>query len=113
MPFKSNEAAIKLGCGIVVLVLNARKRLGATRSIPRSDKRRQNPYIRVASADGGFKTLAPAASDHGPELHAGDLVMCVPESFSEEIGRQHKQMRTGWQGMIQARINLTVSVDKG
>lgn len=124
MKFKSNEAALEYCCrfmdtrlkkdaSIAALVLDAKEHLGANQSIPYTKDGLQQAYIRVASDDGGFQTVAAARSSDGPRLKVGDLVMWIPMKYSEEIGRKYKESRIGWVGQIAARIRPTVSIEKG
>lgn len=122
--FKDNNAAFELCCdymvteikkgnGIAAIVLDAKEHLGAKQSVPINKDGYQQAYIKVASDDCGFKTVADAISKNGPKLNAGDLVMWVPVKFVSEISSKFKDPRIAWGGYIAARLKPTFSASKG
>jgi hypothetical protein len=64
----------------------------------------QFAMLRVASPDGGFLVFASTPSRAGDELRPDDLVFWVPSTYSDEAGSKMDDPRSGWIGLIRAKI---------
>jgi len=99
---RHGNSEIREKYGLVALV-----ETGADSSITEEDRSRdgsiQTVSLRVVSADGGFEVIAQPMCD-GPLLHAGDCVLWVPYQYDEQRSLQSGDPRSGWVGVIVAKI---------
>jgi hypothetical protein len=65
--------------------------------------------LRVASKDGGFLAFATTPSAKGETLQPGDVVLWVPYEYNKEIGDQMSDKRSGWIGLIRAKIKPEIN----
>lgn len=108
---KYGQTKIKKGFGIVGIVLDARE-YGSPFSVKIEKDGTQFAMIRVASDDGGFLVFAMTPRK-GDLLSVGDLIFWVPSIFSDETGSALQDSRSGWVGMIRAKIAPELSVNPG
>jgi hypothetical protein len=64
----------------------------------------------VISEDGGFRVFASTPSNKGARLVPGDVVIWVPAIYSDEVGAGMSDRRTGWIGMIRAKVAPEISL---
>ena len=114
LPFKDNEAFFHYQCqfgqtelmpkrGVVAIVLDARLEFEAEESVKVRADGTQVAVIRVASIDGGFKTMADTAGP-GRQLKVGDVVIWVPLLRNEEFPMVALDERAAWMGLIAAVV---------
>jgi hypothetical protein len=82
------------------IVMDASKLLGIREAVTVGADGYQIALIRVASTDGGFLVLASTASQHGPKLQPGKLVVWRAEKHSSKIAQNSSDKRFGWVGLI-------------
>lgn len=109
---KFGETTIKQNMGIVSIVIDAPKEFGVLSSVKINPDGSQLALINVASEDGGFIVPANTPSKTGDRLVAGDLVIWVPMVFNNEIGIKMGDSRSGWVGMIRAKIAPELDMSK-
>jgi hypothetical protein len=113
--FKSAEAFLEyqcefghteIECGVAVaaIVVDARKQLGTPTAVSIGKDGVQLCALKVASNDGGFLALAYTPSEKGDKLQPNDLVLWVPSEYLKEMGNRMSDQRSGWAGLIRAKI---------
>ena len=113
--YKSGAAFFKSQCdfghtklenntAVVALVVE----LGTHPPIRRQDGS-QLAALRVASEDGGFIVFATTPSAKGEKLQPGDVVLWVPYEYSKEAGDQMSDKRSGWVGLIRAKLRPEIN----
>ena len=112
------EYQCRFGCtsvvpntGMIALVVDARKELGAEDPVTYNPKKGQLAVLRVISDDGGFRVFASTPSAKGDRLTPGDIVIWVPTVYSKEVGAGMEDRRTGWIGMIRAKVAPEIRLD--
>jgi hypothetical protein len=100
---KENHAA-------VALVLDAQKEYGADSPISIGKNGCQLAALRVAARDGGFVVFAETPSSVGEGLQPGDAVLWVPRVYSAEVGSHMQDRRSGWIGLIRAKVNPVIDL---
>ena len=121
--FKSGEAFVDYHCKYMVtdlevgmplaaVVLDARKRFGTKDEVKVDDEGIQTVAIRVASNDGGFIALASTASGDGDKLKVGDAVAWVPGKHLPDLGAAAGDSRTGWVGLVVAKVAPEIDMAK-
>jgi len=98
------HTSIEKGVALVALVIDAQKELGTPTPISIGKDGTQFAALKVASSDGGFLTFAETPSDKGDPLQPDDLVLWVPSLYNDEVGRNMSDRRSGWIGLILAKI---------
>ena len=93
------HTALEKNTAVVALVLDARQELGIS----------QLASVRVASKDGGFLVFATTPLAEGEKLHPGDVVLWVPYEYSKEAGGQMSDKRSGWVGLIRAKLKPEIN----
>ncbi len=96
---------------MIALVVDARKELGAEDPVTYNPKKGQLAVLRVISDDGGFRVFASTPSAKGDRLTPGDIVIWVPTVYSKEVGAGMEDRRTGWIGMIRAKVAPEIRLD--
>ena len=72
----------------------------------------QHAVIRVVSRDGGFIVISTTpSSGRGEKLKPGDVVLWVPSVYSEEEGLALGDKRSGWIGLIRAKVKPEIRTD--
>jgi hypothetical protein len=69
--------------------------------------------LRVASDGGGFIVIAQTASGRGDPLKPGDAVAWIPGRHLPQIAAASPDERTGWVGLIVAKITPEIEMIKG
>ena len=95
----SNHNSLKSLNPFSVRHLDARQELGIS----------QLASLRVASKDGGFLVFATTPLAEGEKLHPGDVVLWVPYEYSKEAGGQMSDKRSGWVGLIRAKLKPEIN----
>jgi hypothetical protein len=108
---KFGHTTIEPGTGVIALVLDAQKEFGTTTAVSIGADGAQLAALKVASDDGGFLVFAKTPSEKGDKLQADDLVLWVPSIYSEEVGHKVTDRRTGWVGLIRAKIKPEIQTD--
>jgi len=101
---------IENNVAIVGLVLDAQKEFGASNSVSIGKDGSQLAALRVASADGGFLVFANTPSHTGDKLKPDDCVLWVPSIYSHEAGNQMSDPRSGWIGLIRAKVEPKIDL---
>jgi len=101
---ENGDITIERSKGIVAIVLDAQKDLGTAVAVRIEPDGRQLAVLRVASDDGGFVVPASTPSGRGERLWPGDVVIWVPSIYSQEFGNHLQDKRSGWIGLITAKI---------
>ena len=73
-----------------------------------NDDGRQGAALLVASPDGGFLSHAATVTAKGDRLAEGDLVLWMPLEYDENLSRLFPDPRTGWNGVIVAKIESSL-----
>jgi hypothetical protein len=102
---------VEKNTAVVALVLDAQKEFGTPTAISVGQDGSQLAALRVASSDGGFLVFASTRSAGGERLRPGDLVLWVPFEYSKEAGDQMSDKRSGWVGLIRAKIKPEVHLE--
>lgn len=124
LAFKSGEAFVDYHCKYMVtqleagsplaaLVLDARKHFGTGEAVKVDEQGNQTVVLRVASNDGGFIALASTASGRGDRLKPGDAVAWVPGQHMPELAKASGDVRTGWVGLVVAKVAPEIDMAKG
>lgn len=101
---KYGHTKIGKGTAIVALVLDARKDYGTPVAVKIAPDGCQTAVLRVASDDGGFVVLAQTPSGIGDRLQPDDVILWVPSTYNEQIGKAMGDPRSGWVGFIRAKV---------
>ena len=96
----------------MALVVDARKEFGVATAVAVREDGTQTATLRVVSPDGGFRVFASTPSGKGDRLKAGDVVLWVPFVFKDEIGSKTEDRRTGWIGLIRAKVKPEIDMSK-
>lgn len=104
MQCKYGHTDLNDGIGIVAIVLDAQERFGTDVAVKIRPDGIQTATLRVAAEDGGFIVLSSTKSASGDRLKPGDLVVWLPGLHNPELGRQMGDERSGWIGLIMAKI---------
>ena len=104
---------IMVNQGIAALVLDARKEFGTSSAIKINADGTQLAVLRVASKEGGFVVLAKTPSEKGTRLNSRDVVIWVPSIYNPEIAKGLGDARTGWVGLIRARVKPEINSTGG
>jgi hypothetical protein len=107
---KFGHTEIVPNTGMIALVLNASKEFGVKDPVSFHPDKGQLAVIRVISEDGGFRVFASTPSNKGARLVPGDVVIWVPAIYSDEVGAGMSDRRTGWIGMIRAKVAPEISL---
>ena len=84
---------------------------GTKEAVATNDRGIQTATLRVASDDGGFVVIAET-SGPGEPLEPGDAVAWIPEQYMLELGRVSGDERTGWIGLIVAKVAPEIDMNK-
>lgn len=95
---------------VIALVLDAQKELGTPTPISIGKDGSQLASLKVASGDGGFLVFASTPSEKGEKLTPGDIVLWVPYEYSAEAGTQMTDKRSGWIGLIRAKVKPQINL---
>ena len=109
---KYGETDIKQNKGVVAIVVDAPKEFGTKTVITVNPDGSQLAIVRVAAEDGGFIVPTNTPSKAGDKLVAGDLVIWVPMVLNKELGSRMGDPRSGWIGMIRAKIEPEIDLTK-
>ena|ERR1700730_2948892 len=90
-------------------VLDAQREFGTSTAISIGQDGSQLAALRVASEDGGFLVFATTPSAEGEKLQPGDVVLWVPYEYNKEAGDQMSDKRSGWVGLIRAKIKPEIN----
>jgi hypothetical protein len=118
--YKNGEAFFQSQChfghttivthtAIVALVLDEQKEIGTSPAVCICQDGSQLAALRVASPEGGFLVCATTPSAKGEKLQPGDVVLWVPHEYVEEIGDKMSDRRSGWVGLIRAKIKPEIN----
>ena len=99
------------GSPLAALVLDAREHFGTKEAVATNERGIQTATLRVASDDGGFVVIAET-SGPGEPLEPGDAVAWIPEQYMLELGRVSGDERTGWIGLIVAKVAPEIDMNK-
>lgn len=108
---KYGHTEIAINAGIPALVLNAQEAFGIPAPVIINPDGTQLAALRVASKDGGFLVFASAPAGSGERLEPGDVVIWVPFEYLTEVGSQATDPRTGWSGLIRAKVSPEISLE--
>jgi hypothetical protein len=122
--FKSGEAFVDYHCKYMVtrlepgsplaaLVLDATEVFGTSVAVKTAENGLQTATLRVASDDGGFMVVAQTASGGGEPLKPGDVVAWVPAQHLPQMARACGDERSGWVGLIVAKIAPEIDISAG
>ncbi len=106
MQCKYGDTDIQAGKGIAAIVLDAKKEFGTAIAVGRDSDGRQLAVLRIASPDGGFIVSACTPSSEGESLLPDDIVLWVPSPHSSEVAEGFGDSRSGWIGLIRAKVAL-------
>ena len=113
--FKSGKAFFEYQCqfghtkieknvAIIAVVLDAKEEFGTPSAVQVKQDGSQLAALRVASDDGGFLVFATTPSAKGEKLRPDDVVLWVPSVFVQDVGDKMQDSRSGWVGLIRAKI---------
>lgn len=102
----SSSDRIQEGQARVAFVIDPSSIVGdyMPRAVSRNEEGMQVAMLRVASPDGGFYVIAATPGQNGEELKLGDLVVWMPEAYSDEKFPFGSDKRSRWFGFIYASI---------
>ena len=95
---------IEVGTPLASVVLDATVIFGTSVPVKIDANGIQTATLRVASDDGGFVVIAQTASAGGAALNPGDVVAWVPGQHLPQIAEASGDDRSGWIGLIVAKI---------
>ncbi len=98
---------LKVGMGVVGIVVDARKEYGQNVVAKLEDDGTQVAMIKVASRKGGFDVPAKTPGK-GDMLEAGDIVVWVPMKYDAKFAKNSGSKDFGWIGLIMAKIAPTM-----
>jgi hypothetical protein len=104
------HTTIEQNTAIVAIVLDAKKEFGLPTSVWKDADGLQSAILRIASDEGGFTAFSKTASAKGDRLKPDDVVLWVPSVYVEEIGKQMPDSRSGWVGLIRAKIKPEIDL---
>jgi hypothetical protein len=107
---KFGHTSIQPNHAVVGIIIDAQKELGTPTPVSLSEDGTQTVALFVASDDGGFLALSKTPSGQGDRLVPGDVVLWIPTSYSDEIGHKMSDRRSGWIGLVRAKLNPEVAV---
>jgi len=107
---KYGVTEIEKNVAIAALVLDAQEQFGAPTPVSRNKDGSQLAALTVASEDGGFMVFADTPSRVGDELRPDDCVLWVPSIYSQEVGAGMSDPRSGWIGLIRAKIEPKIDL---
>jgi hypothetical protein len=96
---------VKPNTAIIAIVLDAQKELDAPSPVLINKDGSQFAALRVVSDDGGFLVFANTLSNKGDKLKPDDVVLWVPSAYVKEMGNTMSDNRSGWIGLIRAKVN--------
>ena len=91
------------GYPLAAEVLDAATMFGTSVAVKVDERGIQTATLRVASDDGGFTVIA-TTQNSGDLLEVGDAVAWVPGVFMQKLADASPDRRTGWVGLIVAKI---------
>lgn len=103
---------LEVGSPLAALVLDATQLFGTQVPVRIDDNGIQTATLRVASNDGGFVVIAQTASAGGDALKPGDVVAWVPGQHLPEIAKASGDERSGWMGLIVAKVAPEIDMTK-
>lgn len=98
---------------LVAIVLDAKKEFGAQVAVKTNERGIQIVTLRVASDDGGFLTYSETLSAKGEPLNPGDVVAWVPSAYNDQLARSLENRKSGWMGLIFAKVAPEIDVTSG
>jgi hypothetical protein len=109
---KTGKTDLDPQSGIVALVCNPPKESGFKNIVSVLKDGRQLATLKVASRDGGFYVQATTATNKGPKLKEGDLVIWSPLVLAENAQDKFPDKRSGWSGTIRCIIEPELDYSK-
>ena len=106
---KYGHTDVAVGVGVVALVRDAAKELGTPTSVSIKKDGSQLAALWVASSDKPFLVFGSTPSCLGERLVPDDLVLWVPAHYVEEVGSNAGDSRSGWIGLIRAKIKPEIN----
>jgi hypothetical protein len=103
---------LEVGSPLAALVLDATQMFGVAVPVRTDANGIQTATLRVASDDGGFVVIAQTASAGGDALMPGDVVAWVPGQHLPQIAKASGDERSGWVGLIIAKIAPEIDMTK-
>ena len=103
---------LEVGSPLAALVLDATKIFGTAVPVRIDGNGIQTATLRVASDDGGFVVIAQTASGDGDALKPGDVVAWVPGQHLPQIAKASGDERSGWVGLIMAKVAPEIDMTK-
>ena len=97
---------------LAAVVIDATGVFGTSVPVKRDERGIQTATLRVASDDGGFIVVAQTASGGGDDLKPGDAVAWIPMQHMPQIAAAADDERTGWMGLIVAKIAPEIDMTK-
>jgi hypothetical protein len=82
----------------------------AVKTLPNGN---QLAMLKVSSADGGFMVMSETLYASGPKLEPGDLVSWRIGRYSSDVAEIYGDKRSGWVGIIVAKIKPEYSIKDG
>jgi hypothetical protein len=110
---KYMDTKIRTGKPLAAIVLDAKAEFGAQVAVKTDERGIQTATLRVASNDGGFITVSQTLSAKGEALNPGDVVAWVPGPYNVELARGMGNERSGWVGLILAKVAPEIDVSSG
>ena len=103
---------LEAGSPLAALVLDARDHFGTKVAVSTDERGIQTATLRVASDDDGFVVIA-GTSGPGEPLKPGDAVAWIPGQHMPELGRASGDDRSGWIGLIVAKVAPEIDMNSG
>jgi hypothetical protein len=94
---------------VALVLLDAEREFGTSTPISIGQDGSQLAALRVASEDAGFLVFATPPSAEGEKLQPGDVVLWVPYEYRKEAGDHTSDKRSGWVGLIRAKIKPEIN----
>jgi hypothetical protein len=122
--FKSGEAAFESACkysecvlgegyNLIAIVVDTRHIVGGEAAVKTLPNGNQLAMLKVSSADGGFMVMSETLYASGPKLEPGDLVSWRIGRYSSDVAEIYGDKRSGWVGIIVAKIKPEYSIKDG
>jgi hypothetical protein len=110
---KYMDTQLQAGKPLAAIVLDAKAEFGTQVAVKTDERGIQIATLRVASNDGGFVSISQTLSADGEALRPGDVVAWVPGPHNAELAKGMGNERSGWVGLILAKIAPEIDVSSG
>ena len=107
------DNTIKEGTVLAAVVVHPPGIPNTMKSVKIEEDGVQLAFLKVVGENGGFSVTAQTAGATGPYLNAGDLVAWQPLQYSAELAKIFGDERSGWVGLIVAKLKPEFKVGNG